>query len=284
MSFAHISATSSRSGAGPKPRGAIAEWTISLLLVLFSSSTLVQAYVIPTGSMEGNLLIGDQPAGRPHGPTVIPAARESSAAVPRDSARRHHRFPYPLDPRQTYVKRVIGLPGDRISPGKRAGNTQRAAAGGGHTRSTSAAWPDAFATNFPQSPPASCGAPRSRCWAAMCRMARIVVPRAMPVRDGRQSARTSIDSRYWAFVPAAETVLGRPLLGLLVLRCPDEDLRWSGDQPSPRRRMHFFDQDSMEPHIPDSRGRNESFWSISPDAGVGVFSAGLAVVDRKTLR
>ena len=46
-------------GRRPGPRGFVAEWTLTLLLVFFGTTTLVQAYVIPTGSMEGNLLIGD---------------------------------------------------------------------------------------------------------------------------------------------------------------------------------------------------------------------------------
>src|SRR5436853_4700086 len=92
-------------GRGTSPRGAIAEWTISLLLVLFSSSTLVQAYVIPTGSMEGNLLIGDHllvdrmAYGDPglFGKALLPyrEVRHGDIIV----------FPYPLDPSQTYVKR-----------------------------------------------------------------------------------------------------------------------------------------------------------------------------------
>ena len=40
-------------------RGFIAEWTITILLLLFGTTTLVQAFVIPTGSMEDTLLIGD---------------------------------------------------------------------------------------------------------------------------------------------------------------------------------------------------------------------------------
>ena len=47
----------------PKPdipqRGFIAEWTVTILLLLFGTTTLVQAFVIPTGSMEDSLLIGD---------------------------------------------------------------------------------------------------------------------------------------------------------------------------------------------------------------------------------
>ncbi len=42
-----------------RPRGTIAEWTITILLLLFGTTFLVQAFVIPTGSMEDTLLIGD---------------------------------------------------------------------------------------------------------------------------------------------------------------------------------------------------------------------------------
>src|SRR5271167_2851846 len=41
------------------PRGSIAEWAVTILLLLFGTTTLVQAFVIPTGSMEDTLLIGD---------------------------------------------------------------------------------------------------------------------------------------------------------------------------------------------------------------------------------
>src|SRR5689334_22840941 len=40
-------------------RGTIAEWAITVLLLLFLTATLVQAFVIPTGSMEDTLLVGD---------------------------------------------------------------------------------------------------------------------------------------------------------------------------------------------------------------------------------
>src|SRR5215472_14435213 len=46
-------------GRRPGPRGWVAEWTVTLAIFFFATSALVQAYVIPTGSMEGNLLVGD---------------------------------------------------------------------------------------------------------------------------------------------------------------------------------------------------------------------------------
>jgi signal peptidase I len=40
-------------------RGFIAEWAVTILLILFASTSLAWSYVIPTGSMEDTLLIGD---------------------------------------------------------------------------------------------------------------------------------------------------------------------------------------------------------------------------------
>ncbi len=40
-------------------RGFVAEWTVTIILLLFATTTLVQAFVIPSASMEDSLLIGD---------------------------------------------------------------------------------------------------------------------------------------------------------------------------------------------------------------------------------
>src|ERR1035437_758762 len=40
-------------------RGFVAEWAVTIILLLFGTTTLVQAFVIPSASMEGTLLIGD---------------------------------------------------------------------------------------------------------------------------------------------------------------------------------------------------------------------------------
>jgi signal peptidase I len=52
-------AVAAQSSKQDEPRGTIAEWTVTILLLLFGTTTLVQAFVIPTGSMEDTLLIGD---------------------------------------------------------------------------------------------------------------------------------------------------------------------------------------------------------------------------------
>jgi len=96
------------------PRGVIAEWTVTILLLLFGTATLVQAYVIPTGSMEDTLLIGDhllvdKLAYAPSGPI-------SKYILPYEDVKRGDIivFRYPVDIKQTFVKRVMGVPGDHI--------------------------------------------------------------------------------------------------------------------------------------------------------------------------
>ncbi len=78
----------------PHPRGFIAEWTVTIILLLFGTTTLVQAFVIPTGSMEDTLLIGDhllvdKLAYAPSGPVsryVLAIQPRSSAATSSCSA------------------------------------------------------------------------------------------------------------------------------------------------------------------------------------------------------
>ena len=103
--------------AGPPiepPRGAIAEWAITILLLLFLTTTLVQAYVIPTGSMEDTLLIGDhllvdKLAYAPAGPV-------SRYLLPYSPVKRGDIivFRYPKDPSETFLKRVAAMGGDRL--------------------------------------------------------------------------------------------------------------------------------------------------------------------------
>src|SRR5262249_28072381 len=95
-------------------RGFVAEWTTTILLLLFGTTTLLQAFVVPSGSMETTILIGDH--------LIV----DKLAYAPADPVSRHllpyrevHRgdiivFRFPVDVRENYVKRVIGIPGDRI--------------------------------------------------------------------------------------------------------------------------------------------------------------------------
>ena len=88
---------------------------IAVILALFIRTFVVQAFKIPTGSMENNLLIGDHLLVNKFvfGPTATGLER---ALLPIDPIRRGDVivFKYPEEPGRDFIKRVIGLPGDTI--------------------------------------------------------------------------------------------------------------------------------------------------------------------------
>jgi len=87
---------------------------VTVVLALFGTTFIVQAFKIPTPSMEDNLLVGDHLLvnkfvfGRPDAwiARLLPfrEVRRGDVIV----------FKYPDDLSKSYVKRTIGLPGDRI--------------------------------------------------------------------------------------------------------------------------------------------------------------------------
>src|SRR5712664_4963733 len=95
-------------------RNGIAEWAVTILLLLFGTTTLVQAFVIPTGSMEDTLLIGDHLLVDKL--AYAPAGSLTRHLLPYEDVKRGDIivFRYPIDIRQTFVKRVMGVPGDHI--------------------------------------------------------------------------------------------------------------------------------------------------------------------------
>ena len=88
---------------------------IALILALFVRTWVVQAFKIPTGSMENNLLIGDHLLVNKFvfGPTL---SRVDRAVLPVRDIRHGDIlvFKYPIDPQRDFIKRVVGLPGDTI--------------------------------------------------------------------------------------------------------------------------------------------------------------------------
>ena len=88
---------------------------IAVILALFVRTWIVQAFKIPTGSMENNLLIGDHllvnkfifgPTASSVGRTLLPVRdiRRGDIIV----------FKYPDEPDRDFIKRVIGLPGETL--------------------------------------------------------------------------------------------------------------------------------------------------------------------------
>ncbi len=88
---------------------------VAVILALFVRTFVVQAFKIPTGSMENNLLIGDHLLVNKmvFAPTLT---RFERAILPNDPIERGDIivFKYPVEPERDYIKRVIGLPGDTL--------------------------------------------------------------------------------------------------------------------------------------------------------------------------
>jgi len=87
---------------------------ITAIIALFATTFVVQAFKIPTGSMESNLLIGDHLLVN----KFVYGLHSGFFAkmLPYKEPRRGDVFvfKYPNNPEVAYVKRLIGMPGDKI--------------------------------------------------------------------------------------------------------------------------------------------------------------------------
>jgi signal peptidase I len=130
-------------------------------------------------------------------------------------------FLYPEDIRRTYVKRVMGLPGDRIQM------DNRQVIRNGHRLTEPytqhiGAYPDPYRDNFPVAPEANT-TPRGREMLEHHVLnGEVVVPPDMlfMLGDNREN---SLDSRYWGFVPRSY-VVGKPLFVYWSYDAPTNDL------------------------------------------------------------
>ena len=200
------------------PRGFIAEWTVTIILLLFGTTNLVQAFVIPTGSMEDTLLIGDhllvdKLAYSPPGPA-------SRYILPYSDVKRGDIivFRYPVDIQQTFVKRCIGVPGDRI----RLENKQLILNGKPMNEPYvyhKTEYLDSYRDNFPNEPQMHMVDSGNDMLLNHVRNGEVVVPPGyyFAMGDNRDS---SLDSRYWGFVPRGN-IIGKPLI-----------IYWSYDAPT----------------------------------------------------
>jgi signal peptidase I len=97
------------------------EVVLTCALLFFAGTTIGQAFIVPSGSMEPTLMIGDEIAAAKYaygyGPYSAPIGVIPINGRVLDSPPERGDivvFALPRDPKQTYVKRLIGLPGDRI--------------------------------------------------------------------------------------------------------------------------------------------------------------------------
>ncbi len=101
----------------------IFDLALILLIITIGKSALAEPYYVPSGSMEPTLKIGDELLATkyPYGYSTaslplfmnIPSTTRILGALPRRGD--VVVFRSPADPSQIWVKRVIGLPGDRIA-------------------------------------------------------------------------------------------------------------------------------------------------------------------------
>jgi signal peptidase I len=88
---------------------------VAVILALFIRTFVVQAFKIPTGSMEPNLLIGDHLLVNKviYSPSTL--ALEDRVLAKKPVQRGHVVvFKFPEDPTRDFIKRVIGLPGETV--------------------------------------------------------------------------------------------------------------------------------------------------------------------------
>jgi signal peptidase I len=88
---------------------------VAVVLALFIRTFVVQAFKIPTGSMETNLLIGDHLLVNKlvYSPSL--GALEDKLLAKKPIQRGHVVvFKFPEDPTRDFIKRVIGLPGETV--------------------------------------------------------------------------------------------------------------------------------------------------------------------------
>ena len=208
-----------------KKRNAIAEWAVTILFLLFGMTTLCQAFVIPTESMEDTLLVGDHLLVDKL--AYAPAGSISKYLLPYENPQHGDIivFRYPADLQLTLVKRLIGVPGDRIriTNGVVYRNGNRLNEPYVYHKY---AYDPAF-DNFPW----PCCRPVKEDVALLAQRemlnqdvtsGEVVVPKDhyFAMGDNRDN---SSDSRYWGFVPR-ENVVGKPFLIYWSYQASTEDL------------------------------------------------------------
>jgi len=201
-------------------RGFVAEWTVTIILLLFATTTLVQAFVIPSASMEDTLLIGDHvlvdklvyaPPDRMTGALPYREVRRGDIIV----------FRYPLDIKEDYVKRAIGVPGDHIKFINRQLILNGKPVHEPYVKHV-APYPDSYRDNFPSYPTAPLRPRAMEMLQNHVVNGELVVPPGFVFAMG-DNRDDSDDSRYWGLVPR-ENIVGTPVIIYWSFEAPTADL------------------------------------------------------------
>jgi signal peptidase I len=160
---------------------------VAVILALFVRTWVFQAFKIPTGSMEHNLLIGDHLIVNKM--VFAPALTSFERAIlPERQIRRGDIivFKFPKDPERDFVKRVIGLPGDRVEL-----HRKKVSVNGQPIAEPYAEFLE---------PPSTGGAPRVDDLREEYGPVTVPTDQYFMMGDNRDN---SEDSRYWGFLPAS---------------------------------------------------------------------------------
>jgi len=228
------------------PYEALASVCSVLVVGLFILTFLGQNFVIPSGSMEDTLLIGDHLVVDRI--TLAPTAKWMPIVHYREP--KHNDivvFLKPGEPDLFLVKRLIGMPGDHIHLRDGIVVVNGIAQDQPHAEKTTLDNHSDFLDEFPAIPPSpDRGATES--WSVdfpnHIENGDLVVPpgKYFMMGDNRHN---SLDSRYWGFVPR-ENVVGRPLFNYWSFKTPADEyeqtglgnsLAWMGHVV-----LHFFTQ------------------------------------------
>jgi signal peptidase I len=191
---------------------------VTAVLFLFFTTFTAQAFEIPSESMEDTLLIGDRPFA--DNVSFAPATKWLGPLLPYQQIRRGDIiiFLHPKDPdRKHMVKRVIGLPGDRLKIVNRNVMINGHFLVEGykiHKMGTIEPYRDNFPDAYPREILVT--SPQYTSWADdelpnhIDKDGWLVVPPGhyFGMGDNRD---WSLDSRYWGFIPR-ENILGRALV------------------------------------------------------------------------
>ena len=206
-------------------RNSIAEWAVTLLFLLFGTTELAQPFVIPTGSMQDTLLVGDHLLVDKL--SYASAGSLSKHLLPYQEPKHGDIivFRYPPDINTTLVKRLIGLPGDRLRLTNGVLYRNGIRLNEPYVYHKYAYYPEL--DNFPN----ACCRPVREEQAQQAQRAmleqnvingEVVVPPGMYFAMGDNRDNSS-DSRFWGFVPR-ENIVGKPILVYWSYRASTEDL------------------------------------------------------------
>jgi len=186
---------------------------VTVVLALYLTTFIVQAFKIPSSSMEDTLLVGDHllvnkfvfgdAAGR--GWSLLPyrGVRRGDIIV----------FKYPYEPHQHFVKRVVGLPGDRLKIVDREVYVNGEPLSEPYKIHRRPPLLGRFQDNFPVQGDYFAYATEPGWAEEVARLTQgdeLVIPphKYFAMGDNRDNSQ---DSRYWGFVDR-QNIIGRPLL------------------------------------------------------------------------